>query len=60
MTVPSPCNNVCEIDPESNLCQGCFHTLDEIANWGRLSDDEHRTIVAKLKARKINFDTANR
>lgn len=60
MTTPSPCINVCLIDPDSSLCQGCFRTLDEIANWGSLSDGEQRAIVAKLKARMINFDPASR
>ncbi|NQV21358.1 MAG: DUF1289 domain-containing protein [Rhodospirillales bacterium] len=51
MTVPSPCTNVCLIDPDSDLCQGCFRTLDEIANWGSFSDDEQRTIIRKVGGR---------
>ena len=46
MTVPSPCNKICAIDPPSGLCSGCRRTLDEIARWGAMSDDEKRAVLA--------------
>ena len=42
--VPSPCISVCRMDPVSELCEGCFRTLDEIADWGRLEDGGKRAI----------------
>jgi len=49
--VASPCTSVCTIDQASGLCAGCFRTLDEIAGWIRLSEEEKRTVLAALPAR---------
>ena len=37
-SVPSPCTDVCRIDPVSGWCEGCLRTLDEIAAWGGIDD----------------------
>jgi len=50
-TISSPCTKVCLIDEETGLCEGCGRTRAEIATWGRLSEDERRTIMAGLDAR---------
>jgi predicted Fe-S protein YdhL (DUF1289 family) len=50
--VASPCINVCKMNPETALCEGCYRTLDEIASWAALSDDEKRAILARLAARR--------
>jgi len=50
--VPSPCNNVCRMKPDTGLCEGCFRTLDEIAAWPAMSDAEKRTVLAQLPARR--------
>jgi predicted Fe-S protein YdhL (DUF1289 family) len=42
--VPSPCVSVCRMDPASELCEGCFRTLDEIAAWARMEDEGKREI----------------
>ena len=47
--VPSPCNAVCKIDPDSQRCAGCGRTLDQIARWSVMSDDEKRTVLATLR-----------
>jgi predicted Fe-S protein YdhL (DUF1289 family) len=50
--VTSPCISVCIVDPRgSGLCIGCGRTLDEIASWIDLSDDERREVIARLPAR---------
>ena len=49
--VPSPCINVCRIDPASGLCAGCRRTLDEIAAWSRLDDTGKRVVWAQLVGR---------
>ncbi|WP_428669440.1 DUF1289 domain-containing protein [Reyranella sp.] len=51
--VMSPCKSICIMDSRSNLCLGCKRTIDEIARWSMMNDDERRTIVASLKARKL-------
>lgn len=51
-TASSPCVNTCRIDPDSGLCAGCLRTLDEIANWGRFSDEERRAVNRALDARR--------
>ena len=49
--VPSPCISVCRMDPVTELCQGCFRTLDEIAAWG-MAPDEARRAMWKLLAER--------
>ena len=44
--VQSPCIGVCTIDDGSQLCQGCYRTLDEIQGWWDL-DNAQKTIVAE-------------
>ena len=36
--VPSPCISLCRMNSTTELCLGCFRTLDEIASWGRMAD----------------------
>jgi len=50
--VPSPCNNVCRMNPDTCLCEGCFRTLDEIVAWSAMSDAGKRTVLAQLPARR--------
>lgn len=42
--VPSPCLSVCRMDPTTDFCEGCFRTINEIAAWGRMGDDEKRRV----------------
>jgi len=50
--VPSPCISVCRIDPATRLCEGCHRTIDEIAHWGLLDDDEKLAVWADLNRRR--------
>jgi predicted Fe-S protein YdhL (DUF1289 family) len=47
----SPCVDVCILDPDSGLCQGCLRTLDEIARWSEMSEAEREQVVASLPQR---------
>ena len=47
----SPCVDVCIMDPDSGLCQGCLRTLDEIARWSEMSELEREQVVASLPKR---------
>jgi predicted Fe-S protein YdhL (DUF1289 family) len=56
--VPSPCINVCQMVPETGLCQGCMRTIDEIVAWGSASEDVKRAVWAEIRRREaqIAFD----
>jgi predicted Fe-S protein YdhL (DUF1289 family) len=32
------------MDPSTGLCTGCLRTIDEIAAWGVLNDDQKREV----------------
>ena len=49
--VASPCINVCRMNPDTGLCEGCLRTLAEIAAWSGMSGDEKREVLARLAAR---------
>ncbi len=50
--VASPCTSVCRIDPADGLCVGCQRTIEEIACWGTMSDEQRRGVWAELQARR--------
>ena len=51
MPIQTPCTEICTIDPRSGLCLGCRRTLDEIARWTLLTDQERARIMAELPDR---------
>ncbi len=48
---PSPCTKVCVLDARGRQCTGCMRTVDEIARWWGMSDDEKRAVLALLPQR---------
>ena len=50
--VPSPCTDVCRIDPATGWCEGCLRTIDEIGAWGALDDRAKREIWKRLPSRR--------
>ncbi|MEO7391844.1 MAG: DUF1289 domain-containing protein [Ramlibacter sp.] len=56
--VPSPCLSVCRMDPNSELCAGCFRTLDEIAAWSRMPDDGKRRVWRLIAQRALASEGA--
>ena len=56
--VPSPCLSVCRMDPSTDVCEGCFRTLDEIAAWGRMGDEDKRKVWALIAQRIREQGTA--
>ena len=50
--VESPCQRICVIHPATRLCTGCARSLDEIAQWSRLSADARRAIIQELPNRQ--------
>lgn len=45
----SPCIAVCRLDPGTRLCIGCGRSIDEIARWPDLDEEERARIVARLR-----------
>ena len=49
--VPSPCISVCRMSELTGLCEGCYRTLDEIAQWSSAGDQTKRTIWTQIEQR---------
>jgi predicted Fe-S protein YdhL (DUF1289 family) len=54
--VPSPCINLCQIEPDTGLCRGCMRTIDEIIAWSRASDDDKRAVWAEIRRREAGIE----
>ena len=52
--VKSPCVAVCKIDYESGYCIGCKRTIEEIANWSILNNQQKKKILAKVKSKNTS------
>ncbi len=48
---PSPCIGVCVLNEQTQLCDGCFRSLDEIAAWWDYSPEQKRAVLAQLDVR---------
>ncbi|MCL4747113.1 MAG: DUF1289 domain-containing protein [Burkholderiaceae bacterium] len=51
-TVRSPCVSICRIVAQTGYCEGCLRTIDEIANWGTMSDAQRHEIWSALRVRR--------
>ncbi len=58
-SIETPCIRICVVHPTARLCVGCGRSLDEIANWIVLTDDERRRIMAQLPSRIAAISSAN-
>lgn len=54
--VPSPCINICQMDPATGLCQGCMRTIDEIVKWGSAPDEYKRAVWAEIRRREEDIE----
>jgi predicted Fe-S protein YdhL (DUF1289 family) len=54
---PSPCNFTCIVDRRHSCCVGCLRTLDEIAAWNDMSNEEQWAIVDLLPARRAKTNS---
>lgn len=52
LDVPSPCVNVCQMDERKGFCRGCHRTIDEIAHWSVLDNDEKRVVLVSIELRR--------
>lgn len=49
--IDSPCVRICVVHPEARICTGCYRTIDEIAQWSRMTPDQRHQIMAELPDR---------
>ena len=47
----SPCISICCLD-EQEICQGCFRSATEIADWLMVGAEQKRAILARAEARR--------
>jgi len=52
MNVKSPCIDKCDLNPDNDVCNGCFRTSDEIAQWMDYPDERKKKILKLIKIRK--------
>ncbi|SAK47389.1 DUF1289 domain-containing protein [Caballeronia ptereochthonis] len=50
--VGSPCTNVCKLDPDSGLCQGCYRSREEIRTFRSMDDAAKHDLFDELLARR--------
>jgi uncharacterized protein len=51
--VPSPCVSVCRMNADTQWCEGCFRTLEEIAIWSRMEEDGKREVWRMIAERAL-------
>ena len=49
--LPSPCISICRMDAATGFCEGCLRTIDEIAGWRRMSDQDKRSVWRAIELR---------
>ena len=50
--LPSPCISVCQLDPVSGQCLGCYRTSAEIAAWRSMSAEAQGELLEALHQRR--------
>ncbi len=45
----SPCISICEINPRSGLCRGCWRKREEIARWPFMTAQEQHLLLDQLR-----------
>ncbi len=49
--IASPCIDVCDVDSTGQYCIGCGRSMDEIAAWLTVSDEQRLAIMDELPER---------
>jgi predicted Fe-S protein YdhL (DUF1289 family) len=49
----SPCNRHCTVDPYTDICMGCFRTVEEIVGWTKYSKKEKEEVLTKTTERRL-------
>ncbi|MBA2350474.1 MAG: cysteine-rich CWC family protein [Burkholderiales bacterium] len=56
MSKESPCIDICKLDPLTQLCIGCYRTIEEITAWASYSDRERLEVWNALAGRRAQFN----
>lgn len=48
----SPCDNTCDIDASSGLCEGCYRTMDEITEWVMMTPERKLAVLEMAERRR--------
>ncbi len=48
----SPCVDVCVMNAQTGLCDGCYRSIAEITAWARMTDTERARIMSELPGRR--------
>ena len=46
---------VCVVNPQTQLCDGCYRTLEEIAAWWDYTPAQKRTVLEQLEQRQARI-----
>lgn len=49
----SPCINICQMDEASGWCKGCLRSIEEIAGWSQLSEQQRKAVLLLLPQRRV-------
>ena len=49
--VPSPCISVCRMTEDTQVCEGCWRSLDEIGSWGQATQASKRLVWTRIAER---------
>lgn len=44
----TPCVGICTLDAKREHCTGCMRTVDEIANWSKMTQEERIAIIDRV------------
>ena len=48
MKKKNPCTSICKFSGPKGWCIGCGRTLEEIENWTAMTNEERKSINARL------------
>ncbi|MCY4151126.1 MAG: DUF1289 domain-containing protein [Aestuariivita sp.] len=49
--IASPCVQICLIHPSARICTGCHRTIEEIADWTKMSAKQRKKVMQDLPNR---------
>ena len=50
--VEPPCIGMCSINPESQICGGCYRHMDEIVTWALMTSAERERAFENMRQRR--------
>jgi hypothetical protein len=53
--IPSPCIDICHMSIRLGYCVGCFRTIEEIAQWSEMTNQEKLDVISKTEQRAFEI-----